>query len=431
MSKARDLANAGTALTTVSATELGYLDGVTSAVQTQINSKIGQSTAINPSTVTTKGDLLVATGSGTIVRQGVGTDGQFLQAASAQADGVQWATVSQYTLPTQTGNSGKFLTTNGTTESWGTVTTPPSWKLVKLGGTTGRLHEIAYNGSNLWVAVGDQGALFTSPDAQTWTSRTSGFGSNRISSVAFGNGLWVAVGQNGTITTSTDGVTWTARTSNMSTNEIFQVKYANSLWVACGEGGGTTNTGGLTYSTDGITWTRKSQSVTIGTVYYDVVWNGTNWIIGTNATTNNYLYASTPSGTWTVGNAGNGTSIMAIYWDGTRNIIIDNNQLVGFSTSATLGTVTMLSGVFFKNPYNRTSQSNKLYNGKLYGANTYFYTLTISSNSGQKLDGNMYPSPTNIPSGAGGALTDNTVGLWVGAQGALMSSTEGAIWSTF
>jgi hypothetical protein len=40
MSKARDLANAGTALTTVSATELGYLDGVTSAVQTQINARV-------------------------------------------------------------------------------------------------------------------------------------------------------------------------------------------------------------------------------------------------------------------------------------------------------------------------------------------------------------------------------------------------------
>lgn len=39
MTKARDLANAGTALTNVSATELGYLDGVTSAVQTQINTK--------------------------------------------------------------------------------------------------------------------------------------------------------------------------------------------------------------------------------------------------------------------------------------------------------------------------------------------------------------------------------------------------------
>ena len=39
MSKARDLANAATALSAVSATELGYLDGVTSAVQTQMNTK--------------------------------------------------------------------------------------------------------------------------------------------------------------------------------------------------------------------------------------------------------------------------------------------------------------------------------------------------------------------------------------------------------
>jgi hypothetical protein len=39
VSKARDLANAATALSAVSATELGYLDGVTSAVQTQINTK--------------------------------------------------------------------------------------------------------------------------------------------------------------------------------------------------------------------------------------------------------------------------------------------------------------------------------------------------------------------------------------------------------
>jgi hypothetical protein len=39
MSKARDLANSGTAFTTVSATELGYLDGVTSAIQTQIGTK--------------------------------------------------------------------------------------------------------------------------------------------------------------------------------------------------------------------------------------------------------------------------------------------------------------------------------------------------------------------------------------------------------
>ena len=45
MTKARDLANAGTALTSVSATELGYVDGVTSAIQTQMDAKLATSTA--------------------------------------------------------------------------------------------------------------------------------------------------------------------------------------------------------------------------------------------------------------------------------------------------------------------------------------------------------------------------------------------------
>lgn len=45
MSKARDIARAGTALSSVDATELGYLDGVTSNVQTQINAKLATATA--------------------------------------------------------------------------------------------------------------------------------------------------------------------------------------------------------------------------------------------------------------------------------------------------------------------------------------------------------------------------------------------------
>jgi hypothetical protein len=44
MTKARDLANAASALSAVSATELGYIDGVTSSVQTQINTV---TTAVN------------------------------------------------------------------------------------------------------------------------------------------------------------------------------------------------------------------------------------------------------------------------------------------------------------------------------------------------------------------------------------------------
>lgn len=46
MTKSRTLADSGTAFTTVSATELGYVDGVTSAIQTQIDAKAPSSTAV-------------------------------------------------------------------------------------------------------------------------------------------------------------------------------------------------------------------------------------------------------------------------------------------------------------------------------------------------------------------------------------------------
>jgi hypothetical protein len=50
--------------------------------------------ALQKSVATTKGDLLVATGSAVIVRRAVGSDGQVLTADSAQSDGVKWATPS-------------------------------------------------------------------------------------------------------------------------------------------------------------------------------------------------------------------------------------------------------------------------------------------------------------------------------------------------
>jgi hypothetical protein len=62
MTKARDLANASTALSAVSATELGYLDGVTSAVQTQLDSKLATTTSAELA-----GVILDETGSGALV----------------------------------------------------------------------------------------------------------------------------------------------------------------------------------------------------------------------------------------------------------------------------------------------------------------------------------------------------------------------------
>ena len=72
MTKARDLANASTALSAVTATELGYVDGVTSAIQTQMDAKTAKAT------LTTTGDIYYASGANTPARLGIGSSAQVL-----------------------------------------------------------------------------------------------------------------------------------------------------------------------------------------------------------------------------------------------------------------------------------------------------------------------------------------------------------------
>jgi hypothetical protein len=59
---------------------------------------------IQPTLLTTKGDIIVATGNATLVRQGVGANGTVLTANSAQADGVEWAALPS-SAPTAAGTA--------------------------------------------------------------------------------------------------------------------------------------------------------------------------------------------------------------------------------------------------------------------------------------------------------------------------------------
>jgi hypothetical protein len=289
MSKARDLANAGTALTTVSATELGYLDGVTSAVQTQINAK-----------------------EATLPDQ-TGNTGKYL---TTNGTAKSWGTVSQYALPSQTGNSGKFLTTNGTAESWGSAGLNWTWRANSTSGN--QVQCFATNGSTIYVAGCDGGQLYSSTDSGvTWTSRTSQFTADRIYAIAYGNGIFVAVGGAGKISTSTDGITWTARTANMAANIINSVEFLNGNFVAVGQGanGGT---GGITTSTDGITWTKRTTPTGMGTTLYHVAYGNGYYVAVGSLTTTAGCY-STNLSTWTV----LPVSLGACNW-----ITFQNNQFI-------------------------------------------------------------------------------------------------------
>ena len=83
----------------------------------------------------TKGDLLVASADNTPAKLAVGTNGYLLTANSSATNGVEWA-AAPVSLPTQTGESGKYLTTDGTTASWGTLVVPISTATATLSANT-------------------------------------------------------------------------------------------------------------------------------------------------------------------------------------------------------------------------------------------------------------------------------------------------------
>jgi hypothetical protein len=113
-------------VTDVDDTEIGYLNGVTSAIQTQLDGKVDESL------FDAKGDILVASADNTPAKLGVGTNGYILTANSGATNGIEWA-AAPISLPSQTGNSGKYLTTDGSTASWGVVS---SYSAPTIGSTS-------------------------------------------------------------------------------------------------------------------------------------------------------------------------------------------------------------------------------------------------------------------------------------------------------
>ena len=75
MTKARDIASAIPAPSTVDAAELGYLDGVTSAIQTQLDAKTAKAT------LTTTGDIYYASAANTPARLAIGSTSNVLTVA--------------------------------------------------------------------------------------------------------------------------------------------------------------------------------------------------------------------------------------------------------------------------------------------------------------------------------------------------------------
>lgn len=116
--------------------------------------------------------------------------------------------------------------------------------------------------------------LFSAQNLTDWTPRDSKLDEN-LMNVGFGLGLFVAVGQDGALSTSPDGVEWSART----------VPHTGFIWDVCSDGRALVAAGQwgrLLTSRDGVEWVRHETDLSWhltdvafgGGTFIAVGWNG-------------------------------------------------------------------------------------------------------------------------------------------------------------
>jgi hypothetical protein len=149
-------------VTDVSDTEIGYLNGVTSGIQTQLDARVEESL------FDAKGDLLVGSADNTPAKLTVGTNGYILTANSSATNGVEWAAApAGYSPPTlgstQISSGATVTTIAGLTLSTPTVSglTVSDASIVIEGATANEFE------TTLTVVDPTADRIITFPDATT------------------------------------------------------------------------------------------------------------------------------------------------------------------------------------------------------------------------------------------------------------------------
>ena len=222
-----------------------------------------------------------------------------------------------------------------------------------------------------YVAVGGSGNIFTSTDAITWTSRTSGT-TYSLNGITYGNSIFLAVGgsgnSNGVILTSSDGVTWSAQSKSGGNHVYRATTFGNSTFIIVGKNGK------ILKSSDGSNWTDVSIS---SRDLLDVTYG--NMFVAVSELSK--LYTSSDGSSWTTVDISSGPS----------------------------GDVNYYGVAFGNNTYVAVGSSGKIYSSS---------------------DGSSW---TSRSSGITGTLNDiaygNSVFVVVGSSGKIITSSDGSSWT--
>jgi hypothetical protein len=222
------------------------------------------------------------------------------------------------------------------------------------------LNDVIWAGTQ-FVAVGNEGAIFTSPDGADWTKINSGTAKNLRAAVWNGNKI-VVVGDT-VITTSTDGKVWAATTVLVAANKS-SLAWTGTIFIAVSTGYGVFT------SSDGFTWDRRSS---IG--FADVA-VGNNIIVAVGQLN----LASSPDGiSWTKRDSSFYFDGKSVIWTGTQFVAVGDNHIY-----------TSSNGITWSNPRFLSEDSNLDLSSLVWTGN-----MIVAGGSTTKSDG-IFTSPDAI-----------------------------------
>lgn len=235
--------------------------------------------------------------------------------------GVIW-TGGQYVA---VGDSGTIVTSSdGTT--WATRNSG-------ITSATTHLYGVAAGSGSTLVAVGGSGTIVRSTNSGSTWSIVSGVPAptQTLYGITWSGSLFVAVGTQGTILTSPDGQEWTQRANSLTARTLSSVAWSGSGFVAVGDHT-SPNVEGAVRSSDGVNWTLSSSGASL----YNVIWAGNKFIgVGFSGA----IRESSDGASWSPVTSG-GNSLLGVAL-GTSLVSVGMGGTIRYSlTSSTWNTVT-------------------------------------------------------------------------------------------
>ncbi len=317
------------------------------------------------------------------------------------------------------------------------------------------LHSVVW-GQNQFVAVGDNGALVTSPNGTNWTAHNTQTAES-IYSVAYGNGRFVAVTRYGTgrALTSTNGDNWES-TMVQSNAAFFDVTFGNGTFFAVGEIG-SPYTPVAFRSTNGTDWSAVTIPLVTNAFPLTATFGAGRFLA---VDYSGVAYSSTDLLTWT-----SAANIMpyapytlgSAYVNGVF-IVAGNDGLLNSSADGLTWGQAVLNGVTGKTLNGIASGAGRYIlvgaKGKIIASagNLQSWSAVISPTA-DRLDDVIFANNLFVAVGENGTILTSSDGLgWtnqtrganhdldglavanglavaVGKGGAILTSTDGAAWS--